>query len=152
MKKIFVLSVCLLGILVSCSSDDEDNRDVLNSSNIVGHWRSTYVELYDYDTNEFIRGGEDTFLNYKLYEDGTCVKDIATGTYKLLGKELDIYVSYYHDFLEKEISSTYNYTVEEFSYNQMKIKESNRYINGYDEYGNTIYIYLTSIYTMERVN
>ena len=107
------------------------------------------MEYYDYDTNEFIEEYKSNSWDYKFYEDGTCVEGSShTGTYKLLGKELDMYVSY--SILGKEYNDIYNYTIEDFSYNQMTIKRSYLY-NYYDD-GNYYTKHETMILKMERVN
>lgn len=144
MKKIFLLSMCILCMLVSCSSDDDDNKNVLNSTNIVGHWKCSYIEIYDYETENLKSEFEDHWQEeFKLYDDGTCLYGRNdTGTYKILGNELDIFVGSY----------TYKYTIEDFGYSKMKVKRIMSYRDGYDEYGLPYYVYEYWVYTMERVN
>lgn len=156
MKKILLLSMCLLGILVSCSGEDDndvDDKNVLNSSNLVGHWKFLYVSVYDKDTSELVYEGEDVdSIEMKFYEDGTCwyynfhaLRDGLCnlnkfyGTYKLLGNELDIYND----------NKDYRWVIEEFGSDKMKISEDSW---SYYDWRIEKQFYGKPIYTMERVN
>lgn len=124
MNKIkFLFGVISILLCISCSSDDEDMA--ITNKAVAGHWQSVSSHGYTINliTNEKEEYGEqdDNSMSFKLYDDGTCAKGSATGTYKIIGHELDMFVSYYHDFLKKEISSTYNFTIESLSSSQMVI-------------------------------
>lgn len=152
-------------LFVSCSKDDdEENENVLNASSIVGHWKSIYIEDYDYETMDFIGEFEDSRaeLEFKLYDDGTCLYGFNyNGTYKLLGKELDFFITYPKTEFLDESQATYNFSIEEFSHDKMKVKDL--YVHKfpkydelgypiYDDFGHPLYDRYYRVYTMQKVN
>ena len=138
-------------LFVSCNSDDDDIT--ISNKTIAGHWQSVTSHGYSINLNT----GEKTeseekpneSLSIKLYEDGTCSKGSTNGTYKLLGKELDVFLSYYHSMLQKEISWTENYTIDDFSSNKMVLSIIQHGTSGSSD---PIYYESKTTYTMKKVN
>lgn len=153
MKKVSLL-FCVLSMLlcISCSSDDDFE---ITPKNIIGHWESVTSSGYSLNLNTGEKTDYEekpyTSLSFKLYEDGTCVRRSSKGTYKLLGKELDMYVSYYNSTIGREVSSTYNYTIEELASDRMVLSSID---HGYDidSEGNTINWEWKTVYTMKKVS
>ena len=128
MKSSAVLSVAvsLFLMLASCSNSDDGGSDEVikpDSHNIVGHWVSSKRDSYDSTTGETstLTGKHDN-IDMALFENGSCIHNTMEGTYNLVGNELFLKVSRYDDFIKREISTTYNYYIEEFSANKMKIR------------------------------
>ena len=152
MKKLgsilFVVSILLF---VSCNSDDDDIT--ISNKTIAGHWQSVTSHGYriNLNTGEKTESDEkpNESLSLKLYDDGTCSKGSTNGTYKLLGKELDIFLSYYHSMLQKEISWTENYTIDDFSSNKMVLSIIQHGTSGGSD---PIYYESKTTYTMKKVN
>ncbi|WP_028906547.1 lipocalin-like domain-containing protein [Xylanibacter ruminicola] len=150
MKKInLLLGVVSMLLCISCSSDDFE----ITTKNIIGHWQS--VTYYGYsinlNTNERTDYEEKpyTSLSIKLYEDGACTKGSTNGTYKLLGKELDLFLSYYHSMLKKEISWTEHYTIDELSSDKMVLTNISHGTSGGSD---PTYYEDRTTYTMKRIN
>lgn len=140
MKKVLLFSIVVLSMLSSCSKDEDDSLGV---SQIVGNWNSIYLEEYDYDSGEFIWEGKSSQVSFKLYDDGTCLYGSAKGTYKLIGKELDLFVTYPKTEFLGETNITYNYVIDKFSKNNMTVRTDSRFTDG---------SHIIFVYTMERVN
>lgn len=154
MKKLLLFSVILL-LVSACSKDDGESSGELS---IVGHWVSmsshtvytdlTTKESYEHDTSP------DESLSLKFYEDGTFLKGTnATGTYKRLGNEVDVYLSYYINTYDREgnsvrklIENSESYIIKDLSSDKITISTSVRVIgeNGIDEINKT--------YAMRKMN
>ena len=72
------------------------NSSVGGNKTIAGHWQSVSSHGYEINLNTGKKTKYDERpnekLSLKLYEDGTCSISFTNGTYKLLGKELDIFL------------------------------------------------------------
>lgn len=150
-RLIYYFSVCLIMGLVSCSSDDDEGG--ISYKTIAGHWQSvSYHGTYtDYRTGEEEVNGEHEYtgLVFKLYDDGTCYYHNHSGTYKLLGKELDLEVHYVTDGLDREGNTVKRnvdihdtFTIDEFKTNTMIITTDWLFVNGKSH----------NTYTMKKVN
>lgn len=142
MKYLYLLLIPVL-VFIGCSSDNDDVS--INNDNISGHWVSISSHgytLYKATGEKKIREeSEDNSLSLKLYKDGTCSEGKTNGYYKLLGNELDVFLSRYDEFLKKDINWTDNYVIESFSSNKMILSIKN-YSVDWDEY--------CTVYTMKR--
>ena len=116
-KITFPLILLFVLCLIMGCGDDEKQSDA--SDAIVGHWRTTTVSstrvntftgaVVEYD-NEHIT------IDVKMYQDGTCNMNNTLGTYKVLGKELDIYLPNPDKLNTVELV---HYTIEEISATRM---------------------------------
>jgi len=125
---LFIMLLC-----VSCSSDNDTDEPII--IDIVGHWESvsSHLEMTFLNQNKDSITNEesDKTLVLRLYDDGTCQYNKYKGTYKLLGKELNIYTTkteYTYDRDGNKFQTTrdvgYHYTILELKSDKMIIVSS----------------------------
>ena len=139
MKKILLLSVCMLAMFISCSKDDDnDDKNNIIYSEILGSWSSTYVETYNYDDMSLQTRWHDPGQWYfTLHKDGTCTYHSFDGTFKLEGRKLTIY---YTSTINGE-NLTNSYVIKELYQDKMILSEERWSSGG---------IHSLFVYTMER--
>jgi hypothetical protein len=163
MKKLgFYFSVVLMLVFVSCSNDSDDDNMTISNKTVAGHWKSVTSHGYNINLNtgEKIDYEEktDESLSFKLYEDGTCKYSSGMGIYKLLGKELDIEVSYYTNGYDREgntikrlVEISRSYVIEELKSDKMVLSYVGHGFNS-DSSGERINWEWKTTYTMTRVS
>ena len=141
MKKILFLSMCMLCMLVSCSSDDDSN------SKIVGLWEETSVTL----TVTSIENGEllecmererDYTIQYKFNENNTYDTwyrgSHQSGTYTVIDDVLHL----------SDEHGNYHYTIQFKSETEMHMYSEPQYHSGYLNTNDSVF-YDIDIMTVE---
>lgn len=139
-------------VFVACSSDNEETQ--ANNSTIVGHWVSVsrHAKTVNIETDEIYNEWDDTGdnLSIKLYQDGTCSRQSINGgpylgNYKLLGNELDLFITY-----NNGNTSTFNYIIEDYGKDNMVLYYESTGRMWYEQYQQSMYTKTEEHITMQR--
>ncbi len=157
MKKMIGRTSVLLAfvlLFLSCSNDIDDSIEISNKT-VTGYWLSVtshecVINLNSGKRKDFEEKPNGS-LSFKLYEDGTCIKGSLKGEYKLLGHELDMFLTYIVNENMKSIERSVIdvYVIEDITPDKMVIS----YITarGYSSEENTGEE-CRIVYTMKRIN
>lgn len=154
MGKIGFVYAIILATFLSCTNDGVDSNDikdseevVLNNSNIVGNWESTYWKVFVLPRHTLQEEGPLLGFGIKFFEDKKCIYNTKYaeyteyGTYELLGTDLDI-------FIKNSLNNTkrYNYKIGDFEKDKMTLTERVDYLE------NGKQVEIERVYTMKRLD
>lgn len=152
-RVVYMFFVMFALVCASCSKDDGG----ISSESLVGHWQSVHSRhIYRYvDTGEekIEEKSDNAAIDFVLYGDGRCKRSYANGTWSFADGKLNLYTSYYHSSLGKEIKGEKLYDVISLKGSEMIIEEHTTGRD--DEYTSEGYIehelQITSTYTLKKI-
>ena len=150
-KALLLLNICVM-VFAACSSDNEETQ--ANDDTIVGHWVSVsrHSKTIFIETDEIYNEWDDTGdnLSIKLYQDGTCSRQSIyggpyLGSYKLLGNELDLFIT-----SNSGNTSTFNYVIENYGKDSMVLYYESKGRMWQEQYQQSMYTKTEEHITMQR--